>query len=187
MILLANSDQWRSKRSTFTAYSHLQLFQWEFRQWISIPIRMIFFNELFTFDWATSNVRTALVCVPWTWRQQQVKCIDHHKSVSSWSECISSVRLRITMGFISCSHSPVQSELGGLRDRAGGRPGPHHILTDRSTLSQPGARLWDLFMSSGNIRSPEMVIQWPLMSHKFSFFSYKIAKNWKQRKKYFMS
>ena len=122
MILLANSDQWRSKRSTFTAYSHLQLFQWEFRQWISIPIRMIFFNELFTFDWATSNVRTALVCVPWTWRQQQVKCIDHHKSVSSWSECISSVRLRITMGFISCSHSPVQLEPwggGGGRKRPG--------------------------------------------------------------------
>ena len=70
-------------------------------------------DELYTFDWAAGNVRTALVCVPWTWRQQQAKCIDHHKSVSSWSECISSVRLRITMGFISCSHSQGLSEPGG--------------------------------------------------------------------------
>ena len=30
-----------------------------------------------------------------------------------------------------------------------------------------------------------MVIKWPFMSHKFPFFSYKIAKNWKRNKNVF--
>ena len=32
---------------------------------------------------------------------------------------------------------------------------------------------------------PEMVIQWPFLSHKFSFFSYKIAKKTGSKKEVF--
>ena len=31
-----------------------------------------------------------------------------------------------------------------------------------------------------------MVIKWPFMSHKFSLFSYKIAKNWKQKNVFYV-